>query len=160
MTYSTFYRQKVINCYKKHNMTISQTAVIFEISRKTIYNWIKLYDKNELSPNRVRKQKIKNDVINFIKTYVLTDHVFNYKILLNLIAIKYKINISKSTVYNILKENNITRKKVITKIIKKDLIMLKKDTIEFKNKIKTINKDNIISIDETSIDLHINPLYG
>ena len=78
-----------------------------------------------------------------------------YKKLISFIFKKLNISISKTTLFKIIKDLNIT-KKIITltkKYGKKSKITshIKK----LKNKIKNINKNNIISIDEISFDTNI-----
>ena len=52
------------------------------------------------------------------------------------------------------------RKKIIKRTIKKDQITLNNMIDEFKKRIKKINIDDIISIDETHMDLHMSSIYG
>ena len=72
-----------------------------------------------------------------------------------LIIIVISITIKKSTLYNIIKTLNFTKKRVKTKKIygSEDKLLEKKK--ELQNKVKNIDLDNIISIDEVSFDTNI-----
>lgn len=96
----------------------------------------------------------------YIITYVLKYKQVNCNRLISLIKLKFDKEISKSSIYKTLKNNNISRKKIKTRIIIKNKRKHNKLKKIFKNKIKKINLDNIISIDETSIDTHISSKYG
>ena len=115
---------------------------------------------NDLKPKRIRKIKITIQIKQFIKNYVISKKIFSFKKLLLCIKKEYNVIISKSSIYNILKEQNITRKRVQRKIIIKNKEKHQKNITEFKNMIKTIDKTKIISIDESSVDLHMTSYYG
>jgi uncharacterized protein YgiM (DUF1202 family) len=63
-----------------------------------------------------------------------------------LIKNKFKVDLTKMTIYRVINDNNITRKKLRKRYYpqKKDE---KKDLEEYYSKIKKINKRKIISID-------------
>ena len=79
--------------------------------------------------------------------------------LISLLKKKYDITASKTSIYEILKHMNLTRKRVKKKVINPKLNMKELKKI-FRQKVKSINKNDIISIDEMSIDTNLLPLYG
>ena len=134
--------------------------IFFNISKSTLYNWINLYDKQLLyvSNNRsTYKSKISPPIHKYIITYV-TKKV-SFKNLRRYIRNIFNVFVSKSSIYRILAINNITNKKISNKIIPKKFNN-SKIINKFKTHIKTINSDNIVSIDESSFDEHLIPFSG
>jgi hypothetical protein len=82
------------------------------------------------------------------------------KKLISRIKTKFGTITKKSSIYDIIKAFKITRKKIKKRIVLKDMNYIKEKIIEFKKKVKNIPKDSIISIDESSFDTHLTPLYG
>lgn len=73
---------------------------------------------------------------------------------------KYNLIAKKSRVYQIINNFNITRKRIKSKFIYGKLSKHKTEILKFKKQISKLNKDDIISIDENSIDTHKSNLYG
>ena len=90
---------------------LMQKAML-NISKRTFYKL-----KTESINNSKRTSKITQKIKFFIVTYVTTKINFDYRVLIKLIHDKFKISISKSTIYNILKNNKIRKKKTYTKMI-------------------------------------------
>ena len=121
----------------------------------TIYNWLKnanilnIKNKNYKYNNRKITKTIEFYILDTIKKNTL---ITIKKIRENIITM-FNIEISKQSIYSILKQNNITYKfsKIITNpyttMEQKEQLQNKKEVI------KQLNVDNIISIDETSIEL-------
>jgi len=161
-SYPLIFKLNVVTCYKSNKYTINELLEIFSISRSSLYNWIKLYDNNELSEKQkyTKTSKYTGEIKDYICKYVIKKINFDCNKLIRLINKNFNIDSKKSKIYEILKESNITRKriKIKTKICNKlDITKKKKDLAK---KIKTIKKENIISIDESSFDTHINAHYG
>jgi transposase len=96
----------------------------------------------------------------YICKYV-TEHInFDHKKLIKLIKNKFNVDCHKNSIYTILKNNNITRKKINIKTRYCKKIDLNRRKKELLNSIGRIGKENIISIDESSFDNHINAYYG
>lgn len=160
--YPLIFKINVIKCYKSNKYTIKELLSIFNISRGTLYNWVKLYDNNELGEKKKynKVSKYTNDVKEYICDYVLRKINFDCNKLIRLINKRFGIDSKKSMIYNILKDRKISRKriKVKTRICKK--LELRKKKKELQKQINTIKKENIISIDESSIDMHTHSQYG
>jgi transposase len=71
----------------------------------------------------------------------------------------FSVHVSKSSVYRILKNNNITNKKISHKINPKNVDNITKVKTLLEN-ISCYKSDKIISIDESSFDTHMRPLFG
>jgi transposase len=138
-------------------LPLKTVAIQLKVSISSIYSWIKL---KELNPARIRKNKLEIYMKYHIRDYVLRRVNFNYKLLLKWIDTKFKIQISKSTLYAIIKKFNLTRKKIYNRPLYKTKKEQNKAKTRLKNLMKFVNKQNIISIDETSIDTHIRTTRG
>ena len=104
--------------------------------------------------------KITSNIKSYIYKYVIKRIVFNYKNLLLLIKKKFNITISKSSIYNILHNLHITRKKINKRRIYGSYSCIQQKIIDFKKTTRSINKNNIISIDEVSFNTNIYSDYG
>ena len=162
-SYPLIFKKRVIEYYNQQNVCIKDVLYSFKIGKATLFRWIKLHKNNQLTEKmKYKKKKIKtNDKIkNYIKKYALKDNVFNCKYIIKSIKQKFKIKISKSSIYLVLYQMDITYKKIREKKIYGDKKKLDKKVIQFKNTVKNINHDDIISIDEVSIDTNITSNKG
>ena len=149
---------KIIQLYKQGNKPL-YLSNLFQVSLKSIYNWIYLYNNNLLKHKQkyIKKTSLfRNSLIRVnIKFYIFKNPSFQYIKLIAFLFKKTNINISKTTLYNIIKDLKITKKiiSLTKKYGKKSKItsQIKK----LKNKIKNINVNNIISIDEIGFDTNI-----
>ena len=161
--YSLDLKISVIAFYNSDLFTIENCLYIFNISKSTLYNWINLNKQNDLqiisNKRNNYNSKITNEIQKYIITYVSKRNIFSTKNLRKCISRIFNVNISKSSIYRILKINNITNKKVTQKIIPKK-INNKEKINELLQKVKLIDSNQIISIDESSFDTHMNPNYG
>jgi transposase len=159
MTYNIDIINLGINHYA-NNIKISKIASILNISIMNIYLWIKKYNYFFLNNIQLTKEdyyKIKNfkphrsskiylyetqicDYVNNNNGCSLNDIIFNIP----------NINISKSSICNILKKNKISRKKINNRIIIKNYDELEKIRINFINNISDDFFLNVIAIDESS----------
>ena len=92
--------------------------------------------------------------------YIITRINFNRYNLIKMIDKKFKVKISQSTLYKIIGELNISKKKINKKFDYTNRIKKRQLITNFKNQLKTNKLSDIISIDETSIDTHISNNYG
>lgn len=162
MTYSIDLRNSVLRYLlnKPINITIKEIATMFNVNRSTIYRWILLKKNNRLVPLKLRKKKINIRIKFFIRDYVIKKTNFCYKSLLKLLKNKFNLEISKTLLYKTLKELKISRKKIYNKPIYSNKHKRNREIKELRNKLKNVNVNDIISIDETSIDTHISHNYG
>jgi len=161
--YPLVFKQSVIRCYYNNNCkNIQYILNVYKISKSSLYNWINLHKINKLTYKKryTKKSKIIPKIKCYIRSYVLRKKRFMYKKLIALIKKRYNIIISKSSLYNTLNKLNITRKRYRQKFIYKHKNIHNEEIKKFKQKIKNIETDKIISIDETHIDTHITSIYG
>ena len=157
MTYQKKIRTNILNSKNIKSIPVVDISYTSGISRSTIYKWDKMTD---VTPPRKRASKITPSIRAFIVTHVCNSIVFNRFKLIDEINTKFGVNISKSSIYNILKSSNVTRKKIYYRHIPTNKEKRKQQIKNFIDKVKKIPINNIVSIDETSIDTHINPNYG
>ena len=160
--YPLIYKIKVINAYKNTDKNAKEIAYLFGISRSSIFNWVKLLNMDKLTEKKkyTKISKITSQIKYFIKNYVIRKIYFDYKKLIKTIKNKFKINICKSSIYNVLHKLHITYKKIKKKKIYGNQKKLKNKIKNFKKKIKKININDIISVDEVSFDTNISAEYG
>lgn len=161
--YPLIYKKLVCDYYYKNKgiQSISDIVKLFNISNGTLYNWINKCKSNNLTEKKhyTKNSKYTPEIKCYIRAYVLKYNEFDYKKLIISIKRKYRLVISRSMIYKIIGMMNITRKKFKRRIIpnsKKQNTKIKK----FKKQFTDISKDDIISIDETSINTHISSDYG
>lgn len=154
----------IVNAYNdKHNnhLTNKQIAKLYDISPKTIYNYI---NNPDLTDN-VKRESFEHspEIINFIINRAINNMHFNFKSMRKALNKEFNINIKKHQLYSILKKNNLTYKRAN---IKNTSINTKRSIDKIKNlhnKITTINgnnEDNIIFTDEAHIRFDDIKMYG
>ena len=160
--YPLIFKLRVIDCYCLKHMSIKDLINLFKISRSSLYNWIKLYKKGILYEKKKyhKMSKYNENIKEYIIKYVITKVNFNYRKLIKLIKSRFNVDCSKSSIYLILKEKNITRKRIKIKTNFSNKLKMKQMIKDLKKNVKIVGKENIISIDESSFDTHINSHYG
>lgn len=156
--YSKDLKLSIVKLYDNNYMNMTQIANFYNISRKSIYNWtnnIFIESKKYITT----KKKITEQISDFILKYVLNKTLLIMPKLLKKINKNFNVNVSKSSIYNILKNNDVTYKKIN---IKKNIkgINNKGKITRWINNIKNENKNMIISLDESSIIINDYPRYG
>jgi transposase len=112
-----------------YGISIDVILDILCIARSTLYEWIKNYGKNfdgnkntitDRTKNKLKKHiKISAECKSFIISHVTENPDFNIKKLKRKILKIYEVRISKGYIYHILKNNDITYKKVLESETKK-----------------------------------------
>ena len=133
------------------NLQICVISKYLNISRSTLYRWIeegaiKPINKSRL-PNRSRldQDTIKQDLLN----YILKNNTKTLKEITNYISIKYKINISITTIHMFCIKNKISYKKGSKYY--SEASEEKKQL--FISKIELLDKSNIIALDEVCVKI-------
>ena len=169
MVYSDDLKMKILKIVKLKKFTDTEIINMFRISRDTFYKIkknpkIKSHSKYSNPKTHNRKTKITIYIKNFIVKYVTAKVNFDYRKLITIINNKYGVSIGKASIFKILKDKGITKKKILNKQILTNTDTRFEQIKTFKKKIKNAIKkssiENIISIDETSIDSHICNTYG
>jgi len=165
--YYTFTKNSIINIYnelKNYNIIGKQRkdfiTKIFKVHINNVYNWI----NTQYDVKNVRKKyeniKITQTIECFILNSLNDNPVINIKTIKQNIFKKFNVSLSISSIYYVIKNNNLTYKKthVITNpyTVEEQVKQLK--TVF--NVIKELNQDNIVSIDETSIVTSQQPSHG
>ena len=153
-----------------NNIKIANIASILNISIPTIYLWIHKYKHffyNNIQLSDTDYYKIKNYkphgsskiflYENKICEYVNNNNGCSLNDIINNIP---DINISKSSICNILKKNNITRKKINNRIILNNIDELNIIRNKFVINISNYDFLNFISIDESSFCINDHYKYG
>ena len=155
-----------------HNHKIDHILFILNIARSTLYQWIKFYssDPSFTDPlfihnnqrqikNVIRKHKISDTCKHYIINYMANNPTFNMKKLRKNVSDIFLINVSKSTIYRLFKSLNLTYKTVTTNKYNKSNIILEEQKQNLQQQITNVRK-NIISLDETSIELGLRQTKG
>lgn len=160
--YNKITQDLILNIYKElPNYNINgkkrKTFInnVFKGHINTIYNWLKNVNVINVKNNNYeyKNKKITKTIELFVIEMITNNPTINSKTIKIKIFEIFKIKLSKSSIYSILKHNNFTYK--TTKIITNPYTITEQKE-QLKNKkevIKQLNVDNIISIDETSIVL-------
>lgn len=160
--YPLAYKIRVIDCYNIKLYPIRELLSIFGISRGSLYNWLKLYKDGQLQEKikYFKESKYTIEVKEYIHNYVAKKINFSYRKLIYLIDKRFNIKSHKSSIYNILKEKGLSRKRIKIKVNYMNKIKRRQKIMKLTINIRKADIDNIISIDESSFDTHINSHYG
>lgn len=165
---STDYKLSAVEYYlNTDNISLENTCEIFKCSRQSLYRWVQRYLITGNVSNKQRKEgsyKVKRNHVQFIKNLIKDKpDIFLWQILEQLNE-KHKIKISKSHLINIIKYLNLTYKKFyenhnpITRFGKE--INYKEAFKEFFDKIKKYKIEDLICLDETSIQVGASFSFG
>ena len=163
---STDLKLKAVKYYKKVN-NYTKVCNIFECSERSLKRWVERYNQNENVERKNRKQgsyKVKKEHIKFIKDTLKKNNIIHMKQLHQLIINKYPtLKISRQYLSDIIRDNNITRKRAtfthFPKTYKGQIRNEKQELKDFFEVIKQYKLDDIISIDETSISTSLSFNY-
>jgi len=114
MTLSQDRINNIIRCINKNKYTNDEIMDLYDIGKNTFYKIKNNINKKNIynsKRNTKRNTKITPFIKKYIIGYVLRKKFFNYKKIVQLIYKKYKTIISKSSIYNILKNNKIKKKR-------------------------------------------------
>lgn len=160
--------------YKRYNNDIKKASLklhdscnnarhvsnIFDMPKSTLYSWLKKNKSGKLFDKYVRTSIYSPQVKLTISENVLLNNQVNLEEIKKLIKEKYNFVPSKTKIYQILNEMNITRKKIRKLSTSKDRKKLKKLTTIFRRNVGRIKQNKIISIDEVSFDTHMTNDYA
>lgn len=150
-------KMRALKCMQINDFNKSEIAKCYLVSRKSLYNWEKGVHINKVT---TRKKKLTPAIKCYIRTYVISRISFQYKLLIKNIQRKYNVKIGKTLLYDTLKSMNIVRKKVNQKTVFMTQRRKRKLVTALKKTVKKISLNDIISLDESSIDTHIDNPYG
>jgi len=158
MTYSLDLIKRVVNYYKKNNVSLRYTSEIFCVSKSIISVWLNKipikYIKN------VNKIEINNELLSFVKNS-LNQNPFQTQIeLRDKLNKKFDRDESVCIIKKILKIIGYSKKKVSRKLYNNDLKKHLNKQKEFVKQVKKIDHNKIISIDEVSVNRNTFNKYG
>ena len=146
----------------KYIVNMRYVAKLYNVSKSSVSNWFRLYENKKLGiilSHKYRRTKLTNNIATYIKKYIKRNPCFNCIKLISNIKRTYNVTIGKSTIYKYLRNNGYSKKKIIKKK-HLDTHKQKEKIKKFKQTIKNISINEIISIDEVSFDTDITNDYG
>ena len=160
MTYkSNDYKLSAVNYYLVEDKTQEEVCKIFKCSRRSLMRWVERYKKDGNVNIHYRKPvayKVKKEYVDFLLQELKKNKTITIEDLLYLLKNKYPdVDLNKSHINRIIKDNNITLK--ITRIRHEPVKRFGKDIDinanikKFYEEIKKYKIEDIICIDETSI---------
>ena len=162
--HSQDYKLSIVKYYKSHNKSLREVCDLFNCKYNSLYRWVNRYDEHN---NIKRKQTIKKSykVTKKIETFVL--HTIKKSIditlqqIVKLVKTKFKIDLHRTTILNILKKDKITRKRLRKKYYPQKFVDNKIQIMnKFYKDLKKYHYSKVISIDETSIYINMTGSYG
>ena len=113
--FSSDLKLKAVKYYYKVN-NYSKVCDIFECSERSLKRWIERYEKYNTVDRIQRKEgsyKIKKEHIKFLKETIKNNNDIHIKVLFVLLKNKFPdLDISRQYIHDIIRDNNITRKRV------------------------------------------------
>ena len=157
---------KAVNYYHKINNYV-KVCEVFECSERSLKRWVERFDKNKNVNRKTRKlgsYKLEKQHIQFIKETLRKHSDIQMNFLQELLKSKFpKLDISKQYLSDIIRDNNITRKRATFKHFPKTYRgNIRNEQQELKEFFDVINKfklEDIISIDETSVSTSLTHNY-
>ena len=157
---------KAVQYYHKINNYVN-VCEVFECSERSLKRWVERYDKNKNVDRKTRKlgsYKLEKQHIQFIKEILRKHTDIQMNFLQELLKSKFpKLDISRQYLSDIIRDNNITRKRATFKHFPKTYRgNIRNEQQELKEFFDVINKfklEDIISIDETSVSTSLTHNY-
>jgi transposase len=158
--YSNDLQFKIANYYSKTNKSLRVIALDLEVSKSSVHRWYIKYFINKKSANEKTKVFKNIEILHFLKRSLNHNPYQTLEILKMKIFKKYKIKVSISTVSNYLQIIGYSKKKITKRFYNKcktNQLLKRKD---FLKKVRKINREDIICIDETAINRNTYMNYG
>jgi len=157
---------KAVKYYHKINNYV-KVCEVFECSERSLKRWVERYDKSKNVNRKTRKlgsYKLEKQHIQFIKETLRKHSDIQMNFLHELLKTKFpKLDISRQYLSDIIRDNNITRKRATFKHFPKTYRgNIRNEQQELKEFFDVINKfklEDIISIDETSVSTSLTHNY-
>jgi transposase len=158
------YKQTAVKYYLEHNKDMRNTCKIFNCKFQSLARWVEKYKQNGNINRKTRKNhnlKITPEIERFVKEYVRKYSTTTLWELSTLVNENFKINLTDSSIYNILNKHKITRKRLRSKYYpEKREGQEASDLKTFYEKLNNYDYKRTICLDETSIYLNMKPSYG
>ena len=156
--HSEDYKNVVIEYYLKHG-SLRKTSALFKCHTTTLYNWI-VKDINKI--RRKDREKLYGDELHkFIVNFTIKNVTSTLRQIQYAIKQKYRVSPSLTYIFKILKNNDITRKRLVKKYFPAKKKNIEKDLLkQFYENVQKYNYKKIICIDETAVYINMLPSYG
>ncbi len=163
--YDLQFRRLVINYYfyfkKSEGVIVVNFVKVAGISRSIFYKWLKEYNVDNNLINHERKvSKITKEIEELIINVYTNKSKIKPKNLRKNIKKRFNVSIGRSSIYEVLKRNKITYKRISTPKTPYNNFKLKALKKDLKKRLGPTTNNKIVSLDETSINLHSKPFYG
>lgn len=162
--HSEDYKLSAVKYYLDHNEDMRDTCKIFRCKFQSLGRWINQYNKFGTLKRKTRKHttiKVSPEMEVFVKQYVKKHPTSTLWDSAKQVSDTFGINISDSTIHDILTRHRITRKRLRSKYYPEKRIGQEKDDLTtFYNTLSEYDYKKTICLDETSIYLNMNPSYG
>jgi transposase len=157
---------KAVQYYHKINNYVN-VCKVFECSERSLKRWVERYDKTKNVDRKTRKlgsYKLEKQHIHFIKEILRKHTDIQMNFLQELLKSKFpKLDISRQYLSDIIRDNNITRKRATFKHFPKtyrgNIRNEQQELKEFFDIINQFKLEDIISIDETSVSTSLTHNY-
>jgi transposase len=165
--YSNYTKNSVINIYnelKNYNIIGQRRkdfiTTTFNIHINSVYNWINTRYAVKNLRKKYKNIKITSTIEHFILNGINNNPIINIKTIKKNILMNFNISLSVSSIYYVIKNNNLTYKKTHVITNPYSIVEQKEQLKTVYNVIKHLNQNNIVSIDEKSIVTSQNPSHG
>jgi transposase len=160
MTYSYDLKIRMVNYYNNSDESLRSISQKFDISKSSLQRWVNNICLEEAEKKVDCQDRIK--ILNFLKRSLdlIIYCLQNLEMLKNKISIKFNTILTKKTISNYLKIINYSKKKITKRFynnLLKDHLLNRKN---MKKKLKKINKNDIVCIDESGINRKLYANYG
>ena len=154
------YKKTAVEYYLFENPNQIKTCKIFKCSERSLMRWVEKYKKTGNIKRKKRNYiayKVKEKYVKFIKEVIKKNKTITMKDLLEELRKKYpSVNITQMHLSRIVRDNNITLKQLRLrhepKTRFKKPVNIKEQLKKFYEEIKKHKLDDIICIDETSLN--------
>ena len=162
--HSDDFKLSAVKLYLKIN-SIRKVSELLNCKKSTLHRWIQRYFETDeiIRKNyKPRKEKLTKTILNYIASLIKINPSINLSNISYKINNKYKVLISISYLFYIIKYKlGITYKQLRVKYYpEKKISTLKKDKLDYYNEILNTKKNNLISIDETGFYLSMHKSFG
>ena len=147
------YKETAVKYYLDHNEDMRDTCNIFNCKHQSLARWVKTYKQKGNLNRKTRKNhnlKITPEIEKFVKEYVRKYNTATLWELSKLVNDKFKVELSDSSIHNILSNHSITRKRVRSKYYPEKVVGQEQaDIAEFYKKLNKFKYNKTICLDET-----------
>jgi transposase len=158
------YKLSAVLYYLSHDKNLRDTCEIFNCNFQSLARWIERYEKQgsvKRKDRDTKNLKITNEIEIFVKDHVKQFPTTILWELSKLVNDKFKVELSDSSIHNILSNHSITRKRVRSKYYPEKVVGQEQaDIAEFYKKLNKFKYNKTICLDETSIYLNMVLPYG